>query len=148
MTKVVTLFTDGACKGNPGPGGWGVLLEYDGLEKTLFGGTPETTNNRMELTAAIEGLQALKRSCEVDLYTDSVYVRDGVTKWITNWKKNGWKTSAKKPVANQDLWQQLDAIVGQHNVRWHWVKGHSGHPGNERADQLANQGVETCVKSF
>ncbi|MDB4022336.1 ribonuclease HI [Litorivicinus sp.] len=148
MTKVVTLFTDGACKGNPGPGGWGVLLEYDGLEKTLFGGTPETTNNRMELTAAIEGLQALKRSCEVDLYTDSVYVKDGVTKWITNWKKNGWKTSAKKPVANQDLWQQLDAIVGQHNVRWHWVKGHSGHPGNERADQLANQGVETCVKSF
>ena len=146
MTKVVTLFTDGACKGNPGPGGWGVLLEYDGLEKTLFGGTPETTNNRMELTAAIEGLQALKRSCEVDLYTDSVYVKDGVTKWITNWKKNGWKTSAKKPVANQDLWQQLDAIVGQHNVRWHWVKGHSGHPGNERADQLANQGVETCVK--
>ena len=148
MTKVVTLFTDGACKGNPGPGGWGVLLEYDGLEKTLFGGTPETTNNRMELTAAIEGLQALKRSCEVDLYTDSVYVKDGVTKWITNWKKNGWKTSAKKPVANQDLWQQLDAIVGQHNVRWHWVKGHSGHPGNERADQLANQGVESCVKSF
>jgi|TARA_B110000305_G_scaffold242106_1_gene319962 ribonuclease HI len=148
VTKVVTLFTDGACKGNPGPGGWGVLLEYDGLEKTLFGGTPETTNNRMELTAAIEGLQALKRSCEVDLYTDSVYVKDGVTKWITNWKKNGWKTSAKKPVANQDLWQQLDAIVGQHNVRWHWVKGHSGHPGNERADQLANQGVETCVKSF
>ena len=148
MTKVVTLFTDGACKGNPGPGGWGVLLEYDGLEKTLFGGTPETTNNRMELTAAIEPLQALKRSCEVDLYTDSVYVKDGVTKWITNWKKNGWKTSAKKPVANQDLWQQLDAIVGQHNVRWHWVKGHSGHPGNERADQLANQGVETCVKSF
>lgn len=147
MTKVVTLYTDGACKGNPGPGGWGVLLQLGEHERTLYGGDPETTNNRMELTAAIEGLKALKRPCRVDLYTDSSYVKDGITQWMVNWKRNGWKTAAKKPVANQDLWQALDALVNTHEVHWHWVKGHAGNPGNERADQLANQGVDSCVKS-
>lgn len=147
MTEVVTLYTDGACKGNPGPGGWGVLLQLGEHERTLYGGDPETTNNRMELTAAIEGLKALKRPCRVDLYTDSSYVKDGITQWMVNWKRNGWKTAAKKPVANQDLWQALDALVNTHEVHWHWVKGHAGNPGNERADQLANQGVDSCVKS-
>lgn len=147
MTEVVTLYTDGACKGNPGPGGWGVLLQFGEHERTLYGGDLETTNNRMELTAAIEGLKALKRPCRVDLYTDSSYVKDGITQWMVNWKRNGWKTAAKKPVANQDLWQALDALVNTHEVHWHWVKGHAGNPGNERADQLANQGVNSCVKS-
>lgn len=147
MTEVVTLYTDGACKGNPGPGGWGVLLQFGEHERTLYGGDLETTNNRMELTAAIEGLKALKRPCRVDLYTDSSYVKDGITQWMVNWKRNGWKTAAKKPVANQDLWQALDALVNTHEVHWHWVKGHAGNPGNERADQLANQGVDSCVKS-
>jgi ribonuclease HI len=147
VTEVVTLYTDGACKGNPGPGGWGVLLQFGEHERTLYGGDLETTNNRMELTAAIEGLKALKRPCRVDLYTDSSYVKDGITQWMVNWKRNGWKTAAKKPVANQDLWQALDALVNTHEVHWHWVKGHAGNPGNERADQLANQGVDSCVKS-
>ena len=140
--KIVTLYTDGACKGNPGPGGWGVVMEYGDHRKELCGGDPETTNNRMELMAAIQGLSALKARCVVDLYTDSVYVKDGITKWVPNWKKNGWKTAAKKPVSNQDLWQQLDSVTNEHDVRWHWVKGHAGHPGNERADELANLGVE------
>lgn len=147
MSQIVVMYTDGACKGNPGPGGWGVVLQHGDHEKTLFGGEQQTTNNRMELTAAIEGLQALKRDCRVELYTDSVYVKDGITRWLTNWKRNGWKTAAKKPVANQDLWEQLDALCARHDVHWHWVKGHAGHPGNEQADALANQGVETCVKS-
>lgn len=147
MSQTVVIYTDGACKGNPGPGGWGVVLQHGDHEKTLFGGEQQTTNNRMELTAAIEGLQALKRDCRVELYTDSVYVKDGITRWLANWKRNGWKTAAKKPVANQDLWEQLDALCARHDVHWHWVKGHAGHPGNEQADALANQGVETCVKS-
>ncbi len=145
--KIVTLYTDGACKGNPGPGGWGVVLEYGEHRKELFGGEADTTNNRMELTAAIEGLVALKSQCTVNLYTDSVYVRDGITKWLANWKANGWKTASKKPVSNQDLWQQLDEVCGQHQVHWYWVKGHAGHPGNERADELANLGVDApCDK--
>jgi ribonuclease HI len=147
VSQTVVMYTDGACKGNPGPGGWGVVLQHGDHEKTLFGGEQQTTNNRMELTAAIEGLQALKRDCRVELYTDSVYVKDGITRWLANWKRNGWKTAAKKPVANQDLWEQLDALCARHDVHWHWVKGHAGHPGNEQADALANQGVETCVKS-
>jgi ribonuclease HI len=138
----VEIFTDGACRGNPGPGGWGVLLRSGEREKELYGGAKETTNNRMELTAAIEGLTALKRPARVTLTTDSQYVRKGITEWITNWKKNGWKNSAKKPVANADLWQQLDALAAQHQIDWRWVKGHSGHPDNERVDALANQGID------
>ena len=145
--KRVTLYTDGACKGNPGVGGWGVVLEYGEHRKELFGGDIGTTNNRMELMAAIAGLSALKSQCVVDLYTDSVYVKDGITKWLSNWKSNGWRTASKKPVANQDLWEQLDQAVSDHKVNWHWVKGHSGDPGNERADELANQGVSSvCDK--
>lgn len=139
--KPVAVFTDGACKGNPGPGGWGAVLRFGEHERELWGGERETTNNRMELMAAIEALRTLKESCAVDLTTDSVYVRDGITKWMDNWKRNGWKTAAKKPVKNQDLWQALDEQVGRHTVRWHWVKGHSGHPENERADALANRGI-------
>jgi ribonuclease HI len=137
------MFTDGACKGNPGPGGWGVLLRAPGLQKELCGGEPLTTNNRMELTAVIEGLQALKRPCEVDLYLDSQYVRQGITQWIAGWKAKGWRTSTGSPVKNVDLWQKLDALVagGGHRIHWHWVRGHTGHEGNERADALANQGV-------
>ena len=145
--KRVILYTDGACKGNPGTGGWGVVLEYGEHRKELFGGDVGTTNNRMELIAAIAGLSALKSQCVVDLYTDSVYVKDGITKWLSNWKSNGWRTASKKPVANQDLWEQLDQAVSDHQVNWHWVKGHSGDPGNERADELANQGVSSvCDK--
>lgn len=140
--KRVAAFTDGACRGNPGPGGWGVLLRFGDRERELFGGEAETTNNRMELQAAIEALEALTESCQVDLTTDSVYVRDGITRWVENWKKNGWRTAARKPVKNQDLWQQLDAAVARHDVAWHWVKGHSGHPDNERADALANRGID------
>ncbi|MGP4843164.1 ribonuclease HI [Marinobacter sp. 1Y8] len=147
MTNKVILYTDGACKGNPGPGGWGALLSYGEVEKELFGGERDTTNNRMELMAAIEGLRALSRDCSIDLYTDSQYVRKGITEWMTNWKKNGWKTAARKPVKNADLWRMLDEEVGRHDVRWHWVKGHAGNPGNERADGLANKGVEKVASS-
>jgi ribonuclease HI len=137
----VQAFTDGACSGNPGPGGWGALLVYDGRERELSGGEPLTTNNRMELMGAIAALEALKRPCTVALYTDSQYVRDGITKWIVGWKRNGWKTADKKPVKNMDLWQRLDAARSQHNVVWHWVRGHSGHPENERVDQLAREAI-------
>jgi len=140
--QLIEIFTDGACSGNPGPGGWGVVLRWRGHEKELFGGAPETTNNRMELQAAIEGLAALKRNAPVALYTDSTYVKDGITKWIFGWKKNGWKTAAKKPVKNEDLWKRLDELVRENEVTWHWVKGHAGHPENERADELARRGAD------
>jgi ribonuclease HI len=140
---LVEIYTDGACKGNPGPGGWGALLRSGSNEKELCGGERQTTNNRMELTAVIEALAALKRPCEVDLYLDSQYVRQGITEWIAGWKAKGWRTASKQPVKNVDLWQRLDALVGggPHRIRWHWVRGHAGHEGNERADQLANRGV-------
>lgn len=141
--KHVEIFTDGACKGNPGPGGWGALLRFGSVEKSLFGGEPETTNNRMELMAAIEGLRAINEPCIVTITTDSQYVRKGITEWMTNWKRNGWRTAAKEPVKNADLWQQLDALNQQHQVSWAWVKGHSGHRENEIADTLANQGIES-----
>jgi ribonuclease HI len=140
--KKVEIFTDGACRGNPGPGGWGALLRYGDVERELFGGELDTTNNRMELLAAIEALKALTRRCSVDLTTDSAYVRSGITTWLEGWKRKGWKTAARQPVKNVDLWQALDAQNQRHEVRWHWVKGHSGHPENERADQLANRGIE------
>ena len=141
--ELVTIYSDGACKGNPGIGGWGVLLVYKGQEKALCGGEKETTNNRMELMAVIQGLSALKRACVVAVYTDSQYVQKGISEWLVNWKARGWKTAAKKPVKNVDLWQLLDAETQKHQVSWHWVKGHAGHPGNERADELANMGIET-----
>ncbi|MCP1198217.1 ribonuclease HI [Notoacmeibacter sp. MSK16QG-6] len=140
--KHVEIFTDGACSGNPGPGGWGALLRHGAQEKELSGGEALTTNNRMELTAAIEALNALKGSCRVDLHTDSVYVRDGIRGWIEGWKRNGWKTAAKKPVKNEELWKALDEARSRHDVTWHWVKGHAGHPENERADELARNGME------
>lgn len=139
--KTVSAFTDGACSGNPGPGGWGVVLRSGEHEREIYGGEMETTNNRMELTAAIEALQALRESCQVELTTDSTYVKDGITRWLQKWKINGWKTAAKKPVKNQDLWEQLEMQTARHVVQWLWVKGHSGHPGNERADALANLGM-------
>ena len=139
--KTVEIFTDGACSGNPGPGGWGLVLRYNGTEKELSGGELETTNNRMELTAAIEGLRALTRPMRIHIHTDSTYVKDGITKWIVNWKRNGWKTAAKKPVKNVDLWQTLDYALVGHEVEWFWVKGHSGHVENERADVLARAGI-------
>ena len=139
--KSVSAFTDGACSGNSGPGGWGVVLRSGEHEREIYGGEIETTNNRMELTAAIEALQALRESCEVELTTDSTYVKDGITRWLQKWKINGWKTAAKKPVKNQDLWEQLEMQTARHVVQWLWVKGHSGHPGNERADALANLGM-------
>ncbi|QQD19924.1 ribonuclease HI [Spongiibacter nanhainus] len=138
----IEIFTDGACRGNPGPGGWGALLRSGSREKSLYGGERDTTNNRMELTAAIEGLKALKRPCKVVLTTDSQYVRKGITEWMGNWKKKGWKTAAKKPVKNADLWRALDELSQQHDIDWHWVKGHSGHRENEIADALANQGID------
>ncbi len=142
QSSVIEIFTDGACRGNPGPGGWGVLLRCGNREKTLHGGVANTTNNRMELTAAIKALQALKKPCVVEITTDSQYVRKGITEWMSNWKKRGWKTSNKKPVVNMDLWQELDREAQRHNITWHWVRGHSGHIENERADQLANKGID------
>jgi len=142
MSERVELYTDGACRGNPGPGGWGTVLRFDGSEKELFGGEKNTTNNRMELMAVIRGLEALKRRCAVDVTTDSQYVKNGITQWIYNWKRNGWRTAARKPVKNDDLWRVLDEAVARHDVSWHWVKGHSGHPENERADALANRGID------
>jgi ribonuclease HI len=140
--KKITIYTDGACKGNPGPGGWGALLEYNGRKKALKGGEPQTTNNRMELTAAISALESLREACEVTLFTDSKYVMHGLTEWLPGWKARGWRTADKKPVKNQDLWERLDTAVQRHQVDWLWVKGHAGDPGNEAADQLANEGIE------
>ncbi|MBO6719015.1 MAG: ribonuclease HI [Rhizobiaceae bacterium] len=139
--KTVEIFTDGACSGNPGPGGWGAILRYNGTVRELKGGEAETTNNRMELKAAIRALEALKEPCRVELYTDSSYVKDGISGWIHGWKRNGWKTAAKKPVKNAELWQELEAQTARHDVHWHWVKGHAGHPENERADELAREGM-------
>jgi ribonuclease HI len=141
--NLVELFTDGACSGNPGPGGWGVVLRWRESEKELSGGEAQTTNNRMELMAAIEGLKALKRGVRVRVWTDSIYVRDGITKWVHGWKKNGWKTADKQPVKNVDLWQALLAAAADHQIEWRWIKGHAGNPGNERADALARSGIET-----
>ena len=143
--KQVIIYTDGACRGNPGPGGWGALIKYDSVEKTIFGGQANTTNNQMELSAAIEGLAILKEPCNVELFTDSKYVMDGITQWIQNWKKNNWRTAAKKDVKNKELWQKLDQLITQHQVQWHWVKGHSGDAGNEAADLLANKGVDSIL---
>lgn len=140
--KRVEIHTDGACRGNPGPGGWGALLQWGDTEKTLNGAEALTTNNRMEMTAAIEALNALKKPCAVNLYTDSEYLRKGITEWLAQWKARNWRTAARKPVKNIDLWQRLDEAVARHDIRWHWVKGHSGHPGNERADQLANEAID------
>jgi len=139
--KTVVIHTDGACKGNPGPGGWGALLEYDGRRKEIFGGEPQTTNNRMELVAVIRALEALTRAADVEIYTDSQYVKNGIESWIHGWKRNGWKTSDRKAVKNADLWRELDLLAARHRIRWHWVRGHDDNPGNERADELANLGV-------
>lgn len=141
----IEIYTDGACKGNPGPGGWGALLRFNGQEKTLHGGESHTTNNRMELMAAIKALEALKRPCEVNLYSDSQYLRKGMTEWMAQWKVKGWRNSKKEPVKNADLWQLLDKLAHTHTIRWHWVKGHSGHPENELADSLANRGIEELM---
>ncbi len=141
MTDLVTIYTDGACKGNPGPGGWGVFMEYKLNEKELYGGEQETTNNRMELMASIMALESLNTSCHVALHTDSKYVLQGITEWMDNWKKRGWKTAAKKPVKNEDLWRRLDSAIEKHKINWVWVKGHSGDEGNDKADMLANKGV-------
>jgi len=141
MSAAVDVWTDGACSGNPGPGGWGAILSYGGVEKELSGGEAQTTNNRMELMAAIAALEALKRPCTVALHTDSQYLRQGITGWIHGWKKNGWRTADRKPVKNAELWQRLDAALGQHKIEWKWVKGHAGHPDNERADALARAGM-------
>lgn len=143
--EAVEIFTDGACKGNPGIGGWGALLQVQGKERELCGGEMQTTNNRMELLAAIQALAALKRPCRVILHTDSKYVQQGISEWVHNWKKRGWKTADKKPVKNEDLWRQLDELAAKHHVQWVWIKGHAGHDGNERADQLANKGIEQLL---
>ncbi len=142
-SNVVRIYADGACKGNPGPGGWGAILQMDGEEKELFGGEPQTTNNRMELTAVIRALEALKSPCQIEVYTDSQYVQKGISEWLPDWKRRGWRTADKKPVKNLDLWQELERLAGAHRIAWHWVKGHAGHPENERADELANRGVES-----
>ena len=145
MKGDVTIYTDGACKGNPGPGGWGALLVAGNREKELFGGEALTTNNRMELVAVIRALESLQRDCDVELFTDSQYVKLGIERWIHGWKRNGWKTSDRKPVKNAELWRELDAIAQRHRIRWHWVRGHVGHSGNERADALANRGVDSLA---
>lgn len=142
MVKQVEIYTDGACRGNPGPGGWGALLRYQGRERTLKGGEPNTTNNRMELMAAIAALEALKRRCHVRLTTDSRYLKDGINQWLAQWKRRGWKTAERKPVKNEDLWRRLDRVASNHIIDWNWVRGHSGHPDNERADQLANEAID------
>ena len=142
---VVEIYSDGACRGNPGPGGWGALLRANGAEKELYGGEAATTNNRMELMAAIAALEALKRPCRVRLYTDSLYLRDGITRWLPAWQARGWRTADKKPVKNVDLWQALEKEIARHKIEWHWVKGHAGVPGNERADQLANQAIDEML---
>ncbi len=147
MSGQVEIYTDGACKGNPGPGGWGAWLKWGDHEKELFGGEAQTTNNRMELTAVIEALASLKRGCRVRLHTDSRYVHDGISNWIHDWKRRGWRTADKKPVKNVDLWQRLDEEVGNHEIEWVWVRGHDGNPGNERADELANRGVGSASTS-
>jgi len=144
--RAVELFTDGACRGNPGPGGWGAILRYGDHEKELSGAEAHTTNNRMEMMAAIRGLEALRRPCVVGVTTDSMYLRNGVTEWLANWKARGWRTAAKKPVKNADLWQQLDALIGRHHVTWRWVKGHTGHVENERADRLANAAIDSLLE--
>jgi ribonuclease HI len=141
----VDMFTDGACSGNPGPGGWGAILRWNGIEKELSGGEPQTTNNRMELTAVVAGLRALKKPCQVEVYTDSQYVQKGITLWLAGWKAHGWTTADKKPVKNVDLWQQLDEAIGRHTVHLHWVRGHAGHPENERADALARKGLKEAA---
>lgn len=146
QTTIVNIYADGACRGNPGPGGWGASLEIDGHQKDLCGGERDTTNNRMELTAVIEALAALKRQVTARVHTDSKYVQQGITAWIHNWKRNGWRTSDKKPVKNADLWQKLDGLAAQHRIEWIWVKGHAGHAGNERADALANRGIDEMLK--
>tara|TARA_B100001287_G_scaffold103924_1_gene87372 strand:- start:3113 stop:3547 length:435 start_codon:yes stop_codon:yes gene_type:complete len=143
--KEVIIYTDGACRGNPGPGGWGVLIKFENAEKMIFGGQNNTTNNQMELSAAIKGLSILKEPCNVELFTDSKYVMDGITQWIQNWKTNNWKTSAKKEVKNKELWQELDQLMAYHQVQLHWVKGHSGDAGNETADALANKGIDSIL---
>jgi ribonuclease HI len=145
--RVVEIYSDGACRGNPGPGGWGVLLRYHGAEKELYGGEAATTNNRMELMAVIRALEALKRRSRVKLYTDSLYVMKGITIWIDGWKRKGWRTADKKPVKNEDLWRRLDELAAKHDIEWHWVKGHAGHPENERADELANKGIPVAPAS-
>lgn len=147
MSDLVEIFTDGACRGNPGPGGWGAILRCKGKEKHLKGAEEHTTNNRMELMAAIKALESLSRPCVIELTTDSKYVRDGITRWISNWKKNGWRNSKREAVKNADLWQALDAARQQHQVEWHWVKGHAGHPENELADSLANQAIDELQES-
>jgi len=141
VADVVEIYTDGACKGNPGPGGWGALLRSGRRERELFGGEPDTTNNRMELTAVIRALEALKRPCRVEVFTDSEYVKKGITEWLQAWQRRGWKTADRKPVKNEALWRRLDELASRHRIRWHWVRGHSGHADNERADALANRGV-------
>lgn len=143
----IEIYTDGACKGNPGPGGWGALLRHEGgKEKELYGAEPHTTNNRMELTAAVQALSALKKSCQVDLYTDSQYLRQGMTEWLAGWKKKGWRNSKKEPVKNSDLWQALDQLAQMHEIQWHWVKAHAGHPENERVDALANLAIAQLIR--
>jgi ribonuclease HI len=146
--KKIVIHTDGGCHGNPGPGGWATTLEYSGHKRELSGGVPATTNNRMELQAAIEGLAALKEPCQIDFYTDSEYVKNGITQWLAHWKRSGWKTKLKKPVRNEDLWRILDLLVGKHRIEWYWLKGHAGHAGNERCDKLANEEISRIKKNF